>query len=107
MKVPEISAEEAAAILKSDPSIKLVDVRTDEEYRRGSIKGAILVNDNTTLRKMLAWPKSTPILLYCHKGIDSRKAGSFLRSRSFKNVMTISGGIDAWSQKADPKIPRY
>ena len=30
----------------------------------------------------------------------------FIRE-GFKNVHNLEGGIDAWSQKIDPKVPRY
>jgi rhodanese-related sulfurtransferase len=31
----------------------------------------------------------------------------FLRSKGFLRVSNLQGGIDAWSLKVDPKVPRY
>jgi rhodanese-related sulfurtransferase len=31
----------------------------------------------------------------------------YLRQRGFRNVSSLAGGIDLWSQRIDPSIPRY
>jgi monothiol glutaredoxin len=37
----------------------------------------------------------------------SRSVGERLLREGFKQVYNLEGGIDAWSQKIDPKVPRY
>ena len=40
-------------------------------------------------------------------GGRSAKAVDFLRKAGFKNVVNLAGGINAWSEKVDPKVPKY
>ena len=30
-----------------------------------------------------------------------------LRKAGFKNVVNLAGGINSWSEKVDPKVPKY
>jgi adenylyltransferase/sulfurtransferase len=40
-------------------------------------------------------------------GGRSSQAVDFLRQQGFKNVRNLTGGINAWSEKVDPKVPKY
>lgn len=33
--------------------------------------------------------------------------GQWLAAQGFKKVFNLSGGIDAWSMRMDPRVPRY
>ncbi len=103
----EISAVDSAALLKTDPSVKLIDVRTDAEYMVARIDGALLVNKADSMAKVLAWPKETRILVHCHHGIRSLDAVAYLRERGFEQAQSVAGGIDAWSTRVDRTVPRY
>jgi rhodanese-related sulfurtransferase len=35
------------------------------------------------------------------------KVTQFLRAKGYARVMNLKGGIDAWSLKVDPAVPRY
>jgi monothiol glutaredoxin len=37
----------------------------------------------------------------------SRSAAEHYLQKGFKNLYNLTGGIDAWSQQIDPKVPRY
>lgn len=50
--------------------------------------------------------KKIPIVVMCHSGVRSAQVCQFLEPRGF-NVTNLEGGIDAWSQLVDPKVPRY
>ena len=103
----QISAKDAAELLKKDKSARLVDVRTPEEYAAARIEGALLVDSDEVVQKMMAWPKETPIVVHCHHGMRSLDAAAYLIGHGFKNVMSMTGGIEAWSADVDPKVPRY
>lgn len=49
--------------------------------------------------------KHTVVL--CHHGVRSMYVASFLASRGFQQVSNVSGGIDAYSLRVDPSLPRY
>ena len=105
--VAEISAKETAELLKSDPSVKLIDVRTPEEHAISHIDGAILVDGSEKVEEVLSWSKDTPIIAHCHHGMRSLDAASYLVRQGFTNVKNMTGGIDAWSVDVDPSVPRY
>jgi monothiol glutaredoxin len=105
--IPEISAREASERLKADPAVRLIDVRTDEEFSIARIPGAILVNQEKQLEEMMRWPKETPLIVHCHHGMRSMQAAGFFLNRGFTNVVNLAGGIDAWSADVDPTVPRY
>lgn len=103
----EISAADSAALLKADPAVKLIDVRTDAEYMVARIDGALLVNNAESMAMVLAWPKETRILVHCHHGFRSLDAVAYLRERGFERAQSMAGGIDAWSTRVDRTVPRY
>ena len=74
----------------------LLDVRTDEEYRRGHIGGA----RNIPVEKIdnavnLLHDKSAPIFVYCQSGSRARRAASKLRKLGYVEVYNI-GGIEQY-----------
>jgi rhodanese-related sulfurtransferase len=102
----EITVAEAAELLKQG-KIRLLDVRTAEEYAIASVAGSVLVDQSLAQEIMQTWPKDTAIVTMCHHGMRSLDAASYLRGHGFANTRSMTGGIDAWSLNIDPEIPRY
>jgi rhodanese-related sulfurtransferase len=102
----EITARETAELLKGG-KIKLVDVRTPEEFAIASVPGSVLVDQSLAQEIMQSWPKDTAIVTMCHHGMRSLDAAAYLRGHGFTNAKSMSGGIDAWSLQIDSSIPRY
>jgi rhodanese-related sulfurtransferase len=102
----EISVVETADLLKQG-KIKLLDVRTPQEFQTASISGSVLVDQELAQEIMQSWPKDTAIVTMCHHGMRSLDAAAYLRGHGFMNTRSMSGGIDAWTLAVDPKIPRY
>ena len=51
---------------------------------------------------------STPeIVAHCRSGVRSAKAVGFLQQAGFKKVHNLAGGILAWADRVDPKMPKY
>ena len=102
----EISPSETARLL-TDGKVKLIDVRTAQEYALAHIEGCPLVDEVLAKEIVETWPKDTPIITICHHGIRSLDAAVYLRHQGFTDVRSMSGGIDVWSQTIDASIPRY
>jgi len=102
----EITPAETAELLKSG-KIKLLDVRTPEEYAIASVAGSMLVSQNLAQEILQSWPKDTAIVTMCHRGMRSLDAAAYLRGHGFANTKSMSGGIDAWSLNIDSSVPRY
>ena len=84
----------------------LLDVRTSEEYEIANLAGLnIPLQELKTRFGELAQDRD--IVIHCHHGGRSQQAAVFLKSKGFKSVKNLSGGIDAWSRLIDDSIPRY
>ena len=102
----QMSPVDVAAALQSELPPRLVDVRTREEWELARIQGATL-NTEELAQEMMRLPKSTLIVFHCHLGQRSLDAASYFAGHGFKNVRSMTGGIDAWSSQVDKSIPRY
>ncbi len=51
--------------------------------------------------------EAAPLVVYCHLGMRSMTVASWLARRGVRAVHNLEGGIDAWSERVDPGVPRY
>ena len=102
----EITPRETAELLKAG-KIKLIDVRTPEEYAIASVQGSVLADQTVAQEILQSWPKDTAIVTMCHHGMRSLDAAAYLRGHGFENTKSMSGGIDAWALQIDSSVPRY
>ncbi len=94
----------AYEMIKKDPDIVVLDVRTDQEYRQdGHLKGAKLIPLQDLEERLgeLEPYKKREILVYCRSGHRSVKASRLLADRGFK-PLNIDGGIIGWRDAALP-----
>jgi rhodanese-related sulfurtransferase len=102
----EITPQVVAEQLKGG-EIKLLDVRSPEEYEITNIPGSTLVDGNLAQEIVESWSKDTAIVTLCHHGIRSLDAAAYIKGHGFQNVKSMKGGIDAWSIQVDPSVARY
>ena len=84
--------------LIADPSVQLLDVRTQEEFDEGHISGALLVdvNDSAFVENALAViDRQRPVAVYCRSGRRSARAASQLANQGL-TVTNLNGGVIAW-----------
>ena len=87
--------------------IKLLDVRSPEEFEITNIPGSTLVDGALAQEIIETWPKDTIVITVCHHGLRSLDAAAYLKGHGFQNVKSMNGGIDAWSVQVDPSVVRY
>lgn len=87
--------------------VRLIDVRTPQEYAMARIEGCPLVDEALAKEIVETWPKDTPIITICHHGVRSLDAAVYLRQQGFASARSMRGGIDVWSQVIDASVPRY
>jgi rhodanese-related sulfurtransferase len=104
--IRQLSAPDLKALLESDTTIELVDVRTPGEREVAAIAGSRLL-DKAYHDALLLRDRDTPIVFQCHHGIRSQHAAEYFRQQGFRNLYNLQGGIDAWSLVVDPSVPRY
>jgi len=103
-----ITVEELKASLDAGESFRLIDVREPSEHGAAKIEGSEL----KPLGQIANWAneladKGEEIVLHCHHGMRSDRACQYLAALGFTNVKNLIGGIDEWSLKVDPSVPRY
>ncbi len=102
-----ISPSELARKRAEDSVLKLVDIRTREEFEAVKIEGAILFTQELMQEALLNWDRTQPLVIVDHQGIRAVDAASYFIGHEFKDVKALRGGIDAWSVEVDPDLPRY
>lgn len=93
-QVPSVTAEELA-VLADKEKINIIDVRKENEFEEGHIKGAInvpldYINDN-----MQNLDKQKTYYLHCAGGYRSMIFNSILRARGFEDLVDVKGGYKA------------
>lgn len=93
-----IAPDRAKALLESEPTAVLLDVRTKEEFAGGHIPKAILLPYDAITEKTAraAIPsKESVVVVYCRSGRRSAIAAERLRSLGYRTVWDL-GGINSW-----------
>jgi rhodanese-related sulfurtransferase len=102
-----IAPLELAQWLKEDPSIRLLDVRSREEFEAVQIGGSHLLSQ-AVMREILAEGTNTrPLVILDHRGAQALDAAAYFMGHGLQNVRCLRGGIDAWAREVDPKLRRY
>lgn len=104
--IPEIQPQELKRRLDAGEDIFILDVREPHEYQICNL-GGYLIPINDLPRRVSELDSSRQIVAHCKSGRRSANAVEFLRQAGFKNVVNLAGGILAWSDKVDPKVPKY
>lgn len=102
----QISAEEVLK-LKQEGAVRLIDIRSREEFDATHIDGAVLLSQPVMQEVLGKWPREGLVVLYDHRGRQSLDAAAYFLGQGFRNVRCLRGGIDAWAREADKNIPRY
>ncbi len=102
-----IEPKELAALLKQDSAVKLLDVRSREEFEAVRIEGSVLMSQPVMQEIMASGSNSNPLVIIDHKGRQGLDAAAYFMGHGLENVRCLRGGIDAWSQEVDSKVRRY
>ncbi len=105
--VPEISVQELQRRLQAKEPVTLIDVREPAEYEIARIDGATLIPLGELPKRLREIDRTKEIVLHCHSGMRSAHAVQLLQQAGFENAFNLAGGIDAWSEEIDPRVPRY
>jgi len=106
-EVQEVPAVEASQILKGNPDIRLLDVRSPQEREQACIENSVLLDQELVEEMLGSWDPESPLMFYCHVGQRSRQAAQYFTSQGFQHVYNISDGISGWSNSVDSSIPQY
>jgi rhodanese-related sulfurtransferase len=107
--IREVTVEELSDAIKEARSPKLIDVRTEAEHAIAALLPCVHVplHELATRIDEISPLKDSPVVVYCHHGVRSRAAAALLAAAGFHDVASLRGGIEAWSLRIDPRVPRY
>jgi len=107
--VQQINVKQLAQHLADGQSVYLVDVRQPEEHEAAALPESYLIplGELPGRADEIRPPGDALVVVYCHHGIRSLSGAAILEQLGFTKVVSLAGGIDAWSLHVDPKVPRY
>ena len=105
----QITVQQLKARLDTDAPVYLVDVRQPWEHETAALPGSVLLPLDQLADRAgeVAPPEGVPVVVYCHHGIRSLTAAALLERLGLPDVVSLAGGIDAWSLYVDDSVPRY
>lgn len=82
---------------KVRPNLIILDVRKEDEIKKGMIPGAIHIRLNTLTKNLAKLPKKdAAIVIYCKSGIRAAYATLSLGLLGYTNLKALDGGYEAW-----------
>jgi sulfur-carrier protein adenylyltransferase/sulfurtransferase len=102
-----IDVTEVKAKLDRGDDFELIDVREPYEYQICSIPGAKLIPLGQLPKRLNELDRNAEIVAHCKSGKRSQQAVDLLKKNGYSNVLNMTGGILAWSDKVDPSVPKY
>jgi rhodanese-related sulfurtransferase len=103
----EIAPRDVKGKLARGEKFAFVDVREAWEYDTSRIEGSVLIPLREIPMSLEALRKAGEIVLFCHHGMRSLDAASWLRSQGIEDARSMAGGIDRWAVEVDSQVPRY
>jgi sulfur-carrier protein adenylyltransferase/sulfurtransferase len=104
--ISEIQVEELKRRLDAGDDLFVLDVREPHEYQICNIGGHLIPLGDLP-KRVSELDSSREIVAHCRSGVRSAKAVTFLQQAGFKKVHNLAGGILAWADRVDPKMPKY
>lgn len=102
--VRHVSAVEAAQLIEQNADIKILDVRTASEFKRGHVKGAINLNYYSLGFKaaLNELNKKTTWVVHCKSGVRSGRTVPIMKEAGFESIIHMDGGFDSWKEAGMP-----
>ena len=106
LEIRDVNATEAAELLKNNPEIKVLDVRTGFEFNRGHLKDAVNLNyySRKFEDKLNQLDKNTTWLVHCRSGVRSGKTMPLMKAAGFTSVIHLVDGILDWKNAGLPLV---
>lgn len=79
-------------------ALLILDVRSEGEYDRGHVPGAIHIPHSKLTQRLdeLDGWQEKPVVIYCETGGRARNAASLLQAQGFKQVFHLDGDMREW-----------
>jgi rhodanese-related sulfurtransferase len=105
-EIPQMTVQELKQRRDAGEDIFVLDVREPHEYQIANI-GGTLIPMNQVPQRLAEIDRNREIVVQCRSGARSQRVAEFLAAQGYANVKNLAGGILAWSDQIDPKVPKY
>ena len=107
--IPQITVEELKRKLDAGEPVFLLDVRNYDEHAYCHLPGSTLIPLGELGGRVeeVEPPADALTVVYCHHGVRSLSGAAILMHAGHANTASLRGGIEAWSVRIDPSVPRY
>ena len=99
----DVTLQQAKELIGADTQLTVIDVREPNEYcdPKGHIPGSLNYpwRSGVLQKEYKQLPADRPILVVCRSGHRSNQAAAFLRSKGFKHVYDMLGGMRSWDAR--------
>jgi len=103
-----ITAVELHQRIQRGDEVAIVDVREPYEAAIAQIPGAKLIPMGQLVNRKNELDPSRETVLFCHSGVRSAHMIHELKRHGYTGpLLNLKGGINDWSDKVDPSVPRY
>ena len=99
-----INVEQARSLIDSNPSLIILDVRTEEEYLEEHLEGAKNIPLDELEERLEELDVERGLLVYCRSGGRSAQASEILARNGFSPIYNLEGGIIEWRSAGYPTI---
>ncbi len=93
--------------IQSGEKIKILDIRTREEFDAVNIQGSVMMSQPEMQDILAYWDPDNPLIIVDHKGQQALDAAAYFSGHGMHNVRCLQGGIDSWANEVDLDMPRY
>jgi molybdopterin/thiamine biosynthesis adenylyltransferase/rhodanese-related sulfurtransferase len=104
--IQEISVTELKARQDRGETLFVLDVREPHEYQICNLNGKLIPLGELP-RRVSELDSSVEMVVHCRSGKRSADAIRFLQTAGFKKMWNLKGGILAWADEVDPRMPKY
>ncbi len=98
---PALSTLQATQLINSK-SAQVVDVRTADDFAKGSLPNAKNLPTAAIKDRVGELKKDRPVIVVCNTGSSAGPAAAQLRASGFTEVYVLSGGLAAWREAGLP-----
>ena len=99
-----LSVHKLKSALEQGEEMLILDVRSDEEWESGHIRGARHIFVGHLEQRLSEVPKDKPVAVYCESGNRSGLAASILLRAGYPKVYSVPGSIAAWKAAGFPIV---
>jgi molybdopterin/thiamine biosynthesis adenylyltransferase/rhodanese-related sulfurtransferase len=104
--IQEITATDLKARQDRGDKVFILDVREPHEYQICNLNGKLIPLGELP-RRVNELDSSVEMVVHCRSGKRSADAIHFLQTAGFKKLWNLKGGVLAWADEVDPRMPKY